>query len=210
MWTVVLAVILSAGFSRSALAEIPTLEPGQLLTVVSLGQSGGLSVMRIDLTTGDRDVLSGPTGFGSVRGAGPSIQTFGNTDGPELVQSNDDFIYVSSASRYFKIDPVTGDRSIVSGCSNDFTAPCPGPVVGAGPEVKNSYGIAVVPDEGVSPEEFEALAAEVEDLIARIANLEDSDVIQADEISALNAMLDDVKSRLTVIEGLPGIANKLP
>ncbi len=57
-------------------APARAIEPGDLLSVASLSQNanGGLSVITVDPDSGERVVLSGPTGDGStVIGGGPGI-----------------------------------------------------------------------------------------------------------------------------------------
>ena len=63
---------------------------------------------------------------------------------------------------------------------------------------------------GVTQEEFDALAAEVDGLTSRISALEASDTTQDAELDALRTELADLQARLEAIEGLPWIAKKLP
>jgi uncharacterized protein YjbI with pentapeptide repeats len=85
---------------------------------------GFYAVHRLDLTTGTDTLISGPTGHYSTIGGGPLLDGGGNSDGPginsiafapdgSLIVAGYNGGYNGSPS-IFRIDPVTGDRTIVS------------------------------------------------------------------------------------------------
>jgi hypothetical protein len=100
------------------------------------------SVLEIDLTTGDRTVLSGCPDFacGSPVGSGPDFL------GPRFAafEASGDLVISDRESpgvaAVVRIDPANGNRSIVSGCNN---AACAGET-GDGPSFLVPFGIAVV------------------------------------------------------------------
>jgi hypothetical protein len=127
----------SPSFTAQAAAVV--LSPGDVLSAAATDSNmSQISIVRIDRTTGDRTVVSGPT-----RGAGPQIVRNSNRD-IGLVYSNG-MIYASwsGGARYYRIDPATGDREIFSGCTASGY-PCQDPLIGSGPEVSNTWALIAV------------------------------------------------------------------
>lgn len=106
------------------------------------GESGGLLVF--DLETGNRTVLSGRDDACSLFGAGPHFKdlesmTLG-ADGMLLVSEDSD-------ARIVEVDPQSGARRIVSGCSDiSSSLDCVGPVVGSGPAAGNHGSLVALPE----------------------------------------------------------------
>ncbi len=100
-------------------------------------QSGDLDVIiyRVDPTTGDRTEVSGP----SV-GTGPAFNpgSFVGPSGMVISPDGDLFLtvfwstFIQGPSRIFRVDPFTGNRTVVSGDG-----------IGNGPEFSRAIGIAI-------------------------------------------------------------------
>jgi hypothetical protein len=124
------------------------------LLVANLAQ---LAIVSIDPDTGDRTVVSGcddllviedpPTSIclGSETGAGLSFL------GPRFLAYEADLDLVVSdrsapgLASVVRVDPATGDRSIVSGCTNSTC----GSTAGSGPLLDRPFGIAVADDGSI-------------------------------------------------------------
>jgi hypothetical protein len=145
----ILSSTLSGTGSELVAPEGVSLSPnGAEIIVANLGQ---LAVLSIDPDTGDRTVMSGCTDLdfngscaGSVIGAGldflgPRFLAFENGADPDLVVSDRSDPGVAAIVR---VDPVTGDRSIISGCTNSNC----GSTTGAGPALDTPFGIGVEDD----------------------------------------------------------------
>ena len=118
------------------------------------------AVVRVDPATGNRTVVSGctivpagpcPDGPPSVPdnlvGSGPE---FGNPQAIAIEASGQGLVVDSSLNAVVRVDPTTGNRTIVSGCTIVPDGPCPdGPplvpdnLVGSGPEFGNPVAIAI-------------------------------------------------------------------
>ena len=205
---VLLLIVIALPAEQAAATE---LAPGDLLSAVALSLSASnASVLRVDPVTGDRTVISGPTSSGSVIGAGPAIIRNSNRD--VGLTYSDGFIWASTSAgtKYIRIDPDSGDRTIVSGCPSGLAFPCREPLIGAGPEVAQTWALVAIPeDDLVTREELNALVADVEAMAERIDDLEDSDDTQAAAIQSLRTDLTVLQVRVEAIEVLPGIRNKL-
>lgn len=116
----------------------PTLEDAGGIT---FAQDGGLYsydtdtevVLHIDLLTGNRTVVSG----GGVGSGPPFIDSpqFPVGVGKDIVQLNDGYLVTHQARTIFRIDPVTGDRVIISGDG-----------VGSGPIADHINFLTLAPD----------------------------------------------------------------
>jgi hypothetical protein len=101
------------------------------------------AVMAIDSTTGNRAVISGcvDTDCVSTLGSGPPL-TFPNpgaiaSDGTLLVMELD-------LNAVLRVDPITGNRSVVSGCTDAIS--CGGPPVGSGPAFNSPVLVKLAAD----------------------------------------------------------------
>jgi hypothetical protein len=151
----ILSSTLAGTGSELVAPEGVTLSPltleGQDIIVANLGQ---LAVLSIDPLTGDRTVMSGCTDLdsngscaGSVIGAGldllgPRFLAYENGTDPDLVVSDRSDPGIAAIVR---IDPMTGDRSIISGCTNSNC----GSTTGGGPDFDRPFGIGVEDDGGI-------------------------------------------------------------
>jgi streptogramin lyase len=149
-WRAVLRVDAATG-DRTLLsgeAESTTAFPesvlGEAAGTLLIGQDGPIGseagLIRLDPQTGQLTVISGPTGGGEPsRGSGPALGS-----AVALARENSGTLLVADREEraIFRVDPVTGNRAIVSGCTN-FGLQCNGPVIGSGPEVTFPDGIAV-------------------------------------------------------------------
>jgi hypothetical protein len=108
---------------------------------------GLLAVVRVDPVTGDRTIVSDAN-----TGQGPLFDNpFNIALGPNgqlLVVDGFEPIIARGLNAVVRVDPMTGDRAIVSGCSerNPPPDPCPGTTVGGGPPLDRPTGIAVAAD----------------------------------------------------------------
>ncbi len=113
------------------------LVPGEVIVALSRSEAcpnpPNYAVVRIDPLTGDRVTLSGLDGdCTTVVGAGDSfVEPNGLlllANGVLLVADGD-----SGIGRLISVDPASGNRTVVSGCSATLGNSCIGPVVGSGP-----------------------------------------------------------------------------
>ncbi|MEM9177745.1 MAG: hypothetical protein AAGC67_21245 [Myxococcota bacterium] len=107
------------------------------------------SVVAIDPTTGDRSVVSGPFGVCAPIGTGPALLDPPFDDDRSI--ATDGFGTVVTADyRVLEIDVATGERTLVSGCTNydPIAGVCLGSIVGAGPAIDAHGEVAVVPEPG--------------------------------------------------------------
>ena len=126
---------------------------GHLVVTANLNNPSLNIVVRIDPITGDRTVVSGCTGKDSNRNCvGENIGS-----GPPLVWPNgiaidaDGYLIVTDygLGAVVCIDPITGDRTVISGCTERATERprnCIGEIIGNGPSLQNSNGIVVEAD----------------------------------------------------------------
>ena len=114
---------------------------GQFL-VVSPGRVSG--VVQVDPVTGQRRLVSGiDSQTKESRGLGPN---FANATSLAVDVSGRLLIVADVALRaVFRIDPSTGDRTIISGCTavSPITLTCVGPVIGDGPSLLAPAGIVI-------------------------------------------------------------------
>ena len=105
-------------------------------------------VVRVDPQTGDRTHVSGCTALdaekrcvGEIIGAGPAF------DRPAAlaVEATGDLVVVDEGlGAVVRVDPHTGERTLVSGCpAIDAQGNCQGPVIGEGPAFHSPWGIAI-------------------------------------------------------------------
>jgi carbonic anhydrase/acetyltransferase-like protein (isoleucine patch superfamily)/streptogramin lyase len=113
------------------LATDVALESSRFMVVGSTGSA----IWRFDLATNSRVVLSGSDPSGGVVGSGPYFQ-----NPRRIAVSSDGSILVSSTSsnEVFRVDPISGDRVIVSSAE-----------VGSGPELRYPRGIAIEVDGSI-------------------------------------------------------------
>jgi hypothetical protein len=102
---------------------------------------GVYAVLRVDRLSGDREVISGCThaNCNELIGEGPAVDRL---FGIAIERGGD--ILIADSQAVLRIDPATGDRDIVSGCTD---AVCSG-VVGQGPDF-GEPGDLVIDAEGV-------------------------------------------------------------
>ena len=119
-----------------ATANPPTLTPGDYLVGMSLFSpcaTAGFSLVRIDPGTGDRVVLSGVDDdcVTTIGSGDPFLELNGlfATNGGTLIVADGD----GGVGRLVEVDPVTGDRTVLSGCDAVAGSTCVGSVLGAGP-----------------------------------------------------------------------------
>lgn len=119
------------------------------------GPFGG-ALLRIDPVTGDRTVVSQSLGFGGVN-AGVDFanvtQIAVEADGNILVTQ---FSGSLRATGVLRVDPVTGDRLLVSGCEEDFGGTCINRV-GAGPDFMSPAGLGIESDGNVIVSDVSAI-----------------------------------------------------
>jgi hypothetical protein len=90
--------------------------------------AGFNAVLQVDPLTGDRSVVSGCENAvcSSIRGTGPALDTL---FGIAVETGGDNDIVVASSYALLRIDPATGDRTVLSGCTD---ASCTA-TIGSGP-----------------------------------------------------------------------------
>jgi hypothetical protein len=112
--------------------------PGGDWWVADRSVPGVYAIVRVDPADGSRTIVSGCTSeaCGTVVGAGPPIgRLFG------IVREPGDTIAVADGQAVYRVDPATGDRTIVSGCTD---VGC-GSVVGSGPSFGEPVDLLVEP-----------------------------------------------------------------
>lgn len=123
-------------------------------------QSDGYAILRIDPSTGNRTTLSGLDGdCATTIGAGdPFVEPNGLAqlaDGRLLVADGD-----SGVGRLVAVDPIDGDRTVLSGCTTATIAgDCVGPILGAGPVptfVRDVVSLPGLPPRAVARADFDA------------------------------------------------------
>ena len=99
------------------------------------------AVLLVETGTGNRTVISGCVNSNCTQlvGTGPAIDF---VTGVEIAMPADETIVVTDFQRVIRIDPQTGDRTVVTGCLDDT---CAEPV-GNGPVFVNPQAIAAEPD----------------------------------------------------------------
>jgi hypothetical protein len=131
------------------------LDPGGALYVTYRIEGTPFGALRrIDPTTGQTTQVSGcsDSSCASVRGAGPDfIDPFG------VALAADGSLRVADGGleAIVRVDPATGDRTAISGCTD---ATCQG-AVGAGPGFADALGLAVIPEPGAASADATALIA---------------------------------------------------
>ncbi len=110
-------------------------EPGDQLVLSDRFGVTVSAVVRVDPTTGNRTLVSGCTDTicSSQVGTGPAL---GRVFGIEVEASGQ--ILVADTLALLRIDPVSGNRSVVSGCAN----PACTTLVGSGPSFGEPVGVA--------------------------------------------------------------------
>ena len=118
------------------------------------------AVVRVDPVTGDRTVVSGciiipdgpcvdspPPSPANLVGSGPE---FVNPQAIAIEASGQWLVVDNSLDAVVRVDPATGDRTVVSGCiiipdgpCVDSPPPSPANLVGSGPEFVNPQAIAI-------------------------------------------------------------------
>jgi hypothetical protein len=143
-----LGLITVLGVAPLANSSAVELAPGDLLSAAAITGDSIISIIRVDPVTGDRVVISGPSGEGgTVIGSGPGI--FRNADQDIGLTYADGMIWISTsaATKYLRIDPATGDRMLISGCPTLNATVCRDPVVGSGPLPIGTWALTVVPSD---------------------------------------------------------------
>jgi sugar lactone lactonase YvrE len=121
------------------------------LTLLTLESSGDAlitaiqrSVFRVEAASGDRTILSGcsDTACSSVIGGGPE---FISPTGIAVESSGDILVIDWTLGSVLRIDPTSGDRTVVSGCIDE---PCSSKV-GSGVAFESPYGVVVEADGGI-------------------------------------------------------------
>jgi hypothetical protein len=112
-------------------------------SIVLAEGAGFTRLIRVDPSDGDRTLLSGCEDFEctSVAGAGP---LFSQTNGVAVDETGEILVSDASMGALFRVDPVSGDRTVFSGCVD---ASCSS-ILGDGPPLALPVGIAVVPEPG--------------------------------------------------------------
>ena len=122
--------------------------PADQFLLVSPGRVSG--VVQVDPVTGQRRLVSGINSQAKEsRGLGPN---FANATSLAVDASGRLLIVADVALRaVFRIDPSTGDRTIISGCTavSPITLTCVGPVIGDGPSLLAPAGIVIENDTQV-------------------------------------------------------------
>ncbi|MBI3329120.1 MAG: hypothetical protein HYZ81_20750 [Nitrospinae bacterium] len=125
---------------------------GSLVVAVVVGFGSSAAVVRVDRVTGDRTLVSGCTEITfhctASRGSGPSLREpqgiAVEADGSLVVAVGIGFSFSATVVR---VDPRTGDRTVVSGCTNfDRTTFQCTASRGSGPSLREPRGIAVEAD----------------------------------------------------------------
>jgi len=99
------------------------------------------AMLRVETDTGNRTVFSGclDSGCAQLVGTGPAIE-FGT--GVEIAMPADGTIVVTDFQRVIRIDPQTGNRTVITGCVDDT---CAVPL-GSGPVFANPQAVAAEPE----------------------------------------------------------------
>lgn len=130
-----IAVLLSLAAAPSPSATASTTFVAMVRTGCATDPDNGpWAVIRIDLSTGDRTVLSGRRDDCALAGAGPDL--FGYDAGVADVDADGQIIAMtggpgsSPTMTLWRVDPATGDRTILSGCVDEACSS----TIGAGPQ----------------------------------------------------------------------------
>jgi sugar lactone lactonase YvrE len=107
------------------------------------------SVFRVDAASGDRTILSGclDTACSSVIGGGPE---FIGPRGIAVDSSGDILVSDRTLGSVLRVDPTSGDRTVVSGCIDE---PCSSKV-GSGVAFESPYDVVVEADGSILVTEF--------------------------------------------------------
>ncbi len=133
----------TAGAGPAFLApRFVALEPDRRILVADRSTPGSYALIRVDPMSGDRSVVSGcaDPACAQVVGAGPPI---GRLFGIALDAAGT--IYAADGQALYRIDPVSGDRVLVSGCTD---AACSGQV-GSGPDFGQPADLVIAPSGAV-------------------------------------------------------------
>ena len=122
---------------------------------VLIANPSDLNLVRVDPTSGDRAVVSGcmDAVCSSTRGTGPAFFA------PRFVATaRDGSIVVADRSNpgtyaIVRVDPASGDRSVVSGCADPSCLS----VVGSGPAIQRLFGIRLDPTGAIFAVDGQAL-----------------------------------------------------
>ena len=134
--------------------EDVALDPADGSLLVANAYGGNL--LRVNRASGDRTVVSGCLNAActATRGAGPALQ------GPRFVVRAPDGAWLVAdrapqAGHYaiVRVDPASGDRTVVSGCAN---AACSS-VVGSGPALVRLFGLALEPSGSLAVADGQAV-----------------------------------------------------
>jgi len=136
-------VVDSAAANNSALVE------GDILVAMSryaLCSVSADALIRVDRSTGDRLTLSGLDGdCSTIVGTGDDLVEANGIllrdDGTVLIADGDGGI-----GRLVSIDPQTGNRTVLSGCSDADGSSCLGSIIGSGPDA--DFASSLVPLAG--------------------------------------------------------------
>jgi len=128
-------VIVGSGPALSFVRGLEQADPmAPILALAVLSDCFGDAILAIDPVSGDRTVISGLDAACNPVGSGPAI-----FDAESLGRSPDGSLLVSEdqTGRLLRVDPTTGAREVVAGCSDPTpSGACAPPafVVGAGPQ----------------------------------------------------------------------------
>lgn len=140
-------IVSGAGTGRGPAFQSPSgiaVERDGFLVVADAGILLPPRILRIDPRTGDRTVVSGP-----LTGSGPLFENTFNiaveAAGHLLVIDGFEPFVGRGLNALYRVDPRTGDRMIVSGCTQQPQSPdlCPGELIGTGPVFDRPTAIAV-------------------------------------------------------------------
>jgi hypothetical protein len=104
---------------------------------IIVGESFGL--VRVDPTSGDREAISGCSDLACTTtiGSGPLFSRAGELE----IETSGDIVIVDGIRSLLRVDPTTGNRSVVSGCND---AAC-NATIGGGPEFSDQlFGLEVL------------------------------------------------------------------
>ena len=131
-----LALVSLLALLVAPVAQAADLQPGDL---VAPGQHQ--DILRIDPQTGDRTTISGcadPPDCTTSIGSGPTLNALQQT-----VIDLDGSLIAQGGACIYRVDPATGDRTLLAGAPGP-TWTCPHGPLGSGPPLYN-HGLTVVP-----------------------------------------------------------------